>query len=278
MFETIRVVSDAIEGFGQGPILSIAILLASAGALSMIMLQILKEMTPIRRIFQKWWLRKWIGEHFSTGRVVLTRLRRDSPTKEKWRQEQKRYAVSQSRTSPYSVLIDLATGGDEKALFDLPTEQVVAQINAAAQIVLDYPARHSRLLITLAAGVSSRDINLLIRGEMDRTKLKLSERPEDKNRIGLLMECRNRVSHRIQRNLDSVQIAMGNRWRWLMQLTAIIFSVFVVEVAVFAAVGDVIRSDQIVDAALLALIGGIAGGYLAPVTRDVVAIIEGLRK
>ena len=86
------------------------------------------------------------------------------------------------------------------------------------------------------------------------------------------LEARTRVGHRIQRNLDAVQIALGSRWQFWMQSTAVILSILVLEAAVVAVGGATNLS-----ALLLAVPVGILGGYLAPVVRDLVAALQTLR-
>jgi len=138
----------------------------------------------------------------------------------------------------------------------------VAQMNAAAQAALDYPRRHAGLLEVLARGADPADLNAV------------AATPETEAARKEYMEARSRVGHRIQRNLDGFQISLSARWRWLMQLVAIAGTVLLVEIAVFGFAAIKANTATVLVAGLL----GLAGGYLAPVTRDIVAAVQSLRK
>jgi len=88
-----------------------------------------------------------------------------------------------------------------------------------------------------------------------------------------LLDARNRVGHRIQRNLDGIQIALGSRWKLWMQVVSITLTVLFVELGILTNVKNYTKTTLVVGVVL-----GIVGGYLAPVTRDVVAALQSIRK
>ena len=197
----------------------------------------MKELIPVRRSYQRNWLTKWLAARVGVVAPPGAAL-----------------------AAVRSELIELATGGDDRAFFELPAEQVVAQMNAAAQIAMDYPRRHTALLSVLSAGVSADDLATFLAGPTG---------PEAQPRY---TDARNRIGHRLQRNLDGLLIALGNDWRWWMQIIAIALTLLIVEIAV------VLSTNWSLAAILWAVPVGIIGGYLAPITRDLVAALQNLRR
>ncbi len=216
--------------------------LVAAGVVAMAILQVFKELTPIRRAFQRQWVGRWIE-----GRCKDFNQNTGVPPIDPKAAE--------------SDLIELATGGDDLAFFDLAAEQLIAQMNAAAQEALDYPAKHRDLLAMISEGVDIEDIDAVL-GYAPR-----AEEPPPQ----LYLDARNRVGNRIQRNLDGMQIALASRWQLWMQSTALLITVVIVEVAIIGT------GNATVGAVLLGIPIGIVGGYIAPVARDLVAALKSLR-
>ncbi|MGC1292173.1 MAG: hypothetical protein WA855_12925, partial [Candidatus Acidiferrales bacterium] len=93
------------------------------------------------------------------------------------------------------------------------------------------------------------------------------------DQVDELVAARNRVSHQIQRAVDSLQISIGFRWKFWMQFFAILFS------AILAAAALVISGRPLNSAHSIYFIvlAAIFSGLLAPVARDLVAAIEQMR-
>jgi hypothetical protein len=252
MTEILKNISDGIAGL-SGTALTFAGALAIAGTLAMAILQVIKELTPVRRGYQRRWLDRWFEtraekftvEAVNAGPNVILRDR-----------------LPVDAAKAQLTLVELATGGEINAFYDLTIEQVVAQMNAAAQIALEYPHTYFPLLVVLSQGAEVEDVARVV------TRAEMGIREPDP----AALDARNRVGHRIQRNLDGIQIALGSRWRLWMQLTSICLTVAFVEVAIIANV----KYDLLT--LLVGVVLGIVGGYLAPVTRDVVAALQSLRK
>jgi len=248
MTEILKSISNGIAGL-SGTALTFAGALAIAGTLAMAILQVIKELTPVRRVYQRKWLERWFkarAEKFTVQAVNAEPsdvIRAHLPV-DAWKAQ--------------STLVELATGGEANAFYDLAVEQVVAQMNAAAQIALEYPHDHFPLLAVLSQGASMGDVASVVAGTRD---------PEP-----AALDARNRVGHRIQRNLDGIQIALGSRWKLWMQSVSITLTVAFVELAIITN----IKYD--LATLLVGVVLGIVGGYLAPVTRDVVAALQSLRK
>lgn len=237
-------VIQALVNIGSATTGQVVVALSLTGILTMAILQTLKDLTPIRRQFQRTWLGSWLTERARNKGIIPDA------------------AIQQ--------LIELATGGAANAFYDLPAEQLVAQMNAAAQIALDYPGtnHYYYLLAVLSAGASPEDLEQVSSVPSARGIVSPSDLPPG------YADARTRVSHRIQRNLDGLQIAMGDRWQFLLQLAAIVLSTVLIEIAIYSQP----QPPSGLAPFVIGILVGIAGGYLAPVTRDLVAALQNLRK
>ena len=228
--------------------------LAAVGVISMAFIQTVKDMLPVRRWFQAWWVREWLQEQARQAR--LQGFEADPAEAEKG-------------------LIRLATSGDRAALYDLPIEQVSGQMNAAAQIVLDYPWRHPHLLYCLAAQASAEDVQKLVgaRPLAEKPRAQLTE--EEKGQLAELVDPRNRVTHQVQRSLDGLQVSAGFRWRLWLQIASIVLSGLFVVGGLWLFTNEPIMTVRRLG---LYLVAAVLGGFLAPVARDLVAALQQLRK
>jgi len=244
-------ISKGISGL-SGNALVFAGALAIAGTIAMAILQILKELTPLRRWYQHAWLTRWF--HGRAARFTAAADTAEPGTVPRLRPV--------DAVAAQTGLVELATGGEVDAFYDLTIEQLVAQMNAAAQVALEYPAAHFPLLAVLSQGAAVADVMRVLDDAM--RKPTPNQEPD--------MGARNRVGHRIQRNLDGIQIALGSRWKFWMQAAAIALTVGLVEIAIIWNVASWDVGTVLVGAAL-----GLVGGYLAPVTRDILAAVQTLR-
>lgn len=172
-------------------------------------------------------------------------------------------------------LIRLATANDARAFYDLPIEQLAGQMNAAVQAALDYPMAHRDLLWCLAHLAELEDILAILAPplellEKERDKLT----PEDRRKVDTFVAARNRITHQVQRAIDGLQIAAGSAWKfrmqgWSMLLSAILGVLALVVATPKAEVGPSLG---------MFILTGIVAGFLAPVSRDLVAALQSLRK
>ena len=253
MTEIFKSISNGIAGL-SGTALTFAGALAIAGTLAMAILQVIKELTPVRGGYQRRWLERWFKARAEKFTVEAVNAEPNDVIRA-------RLPVDAAKAQ--STLVELATGGEANAFYDLAIEQVVAQMNAAAQIALEYPHVHFPLLAVLSQGANMGDVaRVVVRAEAG------TREPEP-----AALDARNRVGHRIQRNLDGIQIALGSRWKLWMQSASITLTVTFVELAIITNV-----ENYNLVTLLVGVILGIVGGYLAPVTRDVVAALQSMRK
>jgi hypothetical protein len=289
-------VSDALRAFAEGASWSAFLALAAAGTIAMAVLQLVKELTPARLWYQQRWVESWlvrqdwIARHSGDAKAAAKAMRnaaKAAADASKAMELARANAVSEARqdagdedaqrkllvdvavwnafeeraATAIAQLVELSTGGFAGALYVLPAEEMVAQINQAALITLDAPSRYEILLRSLAAGLTAEDITVVIAGQ-----------PPPPQSTQAYFDARNRAARRMQRNLEGVRLALGNAWKFWMQLTSVALTVLTVELIV----GYFTKADA--GALWLALPVGIVGGYLAPVTRDMIATLQRLRR
>jgi hypothetical protein len=254
---------------------------------TMALLQLLNDLTPFRAFSHMFLVRSWI-----TKRVRLYKAEAAADTSDIETEK----ALGQ--------LVAHATGGDWRALFGLPPSQLVAQINAAAQGALDNPQANYALIAVLSQPANSSIPLILGKGRTtgnikshldDLKNLRDSQVPESTDdakraavesataeagqhseRLQRYAEVRALIAHRIQRNLDGMQIGIANTGAVVIQILAIVIAVGICYL--IARDGSMSGSRDSVTpvsiASLSVLLIGISAGYLAPVLGDIVAAIR----
>lgn len=224
------------------------------GLLSMALIQVFKDLLPIRRWFQQQWVWEWLGQR---SKLIGEKVELLSPEKVE------------------SDLVQLATDGDAGSLYSLPIEQLCGQLNAAAQAVLDHPKEHEALLWYLAAKAEKADVSKLLEcSAMFRQQSGAELKDADRLAFTECVDARNRVAHQVQRAIDALQLSAGNRWKLWIQLFAIGLSgiIALAGESFFPKVGGTLARIEIT----LAI--AILGGFIAPVGRDILAALESVRK
>lgn len=238
-----QIISDFIKSVADNA-MPFATAMAAIGVLSMAIIQTLKDMLPLRNIFQRRYLIKWLRQKANEAKAI------EGSTPE--------------AATAESDLIRLATAGDRKAFYDLPIEQLCGQMNAALQVVFDYPHEHKDLLHCLAAHSSPDDIRLLI-----TPRSSADVKTKEQNQI----DARTRVMHQVQRALDGFQIAVGYRWKLYLQIAAFSLSYLltVIGLSLHSGINAVPNNIMVI------VVTGIISGFLAPIARDLVASLQKLR-
>lgn len=206
------------------------------------LVQLLKDLSSFRRKFQRRFLAKWFSERLGQKSKAIT-------------QEQ---LLSAERD-----LVHLSTGGDRDAFYDLETAQLCGQMNAAAQIALAYPDRHPDLIRFLAPEANENDLMIVQSAPKDA--------PPEGAALNELLDARNRVTHHLQRSIDALQIAMGFRWKFYVQIVIYI----VCFAGAFLSLYAVKRGAYTIWEAIAV---GIVAGFASPVISDFAAAINRWRK
>jgi hypothetical protein len=97
---------------------------------------------------------------------------------------------------------------------------------------------------------------------------------EAQSRYDSFIDARTRVTHQIQRAIDALQVSVGFRWKFYLQLASIVLSGVIAGLGVWIF-GNIPGFGQRLVATLAV---GVLGGFLAPVARDLVAALQQLRK
>jgi hypothetical protein len=223
-------------------VLPFATAMAAVGALSMAFIQTLKDMFPIRRAFQKKFLGDWLASKSKAAD-----------------------GSGSQRTDSFAAerdLIRLATASDRDAFYDLATEQLCGQINSAAQVIIEFPHKHRDLFLCLTAVAEPEDVALMLR---------VSEHPPPPPVPQDVIDAKGRVIHAVQRAIDGFQIAIAFRWKFWLQIASFFLSFSIVVTALWISEGTIAMNGVTFFGVIVM---GIAGGFLAPVARDLVAALE----
>jgi hypothetical protein len=222
-----------------------AIPLAAIGAVSMALLQIAKNVLPLRRSFQRRHLCKWLGN---------------------------RNQANANAARAIEDLIILAAAGDDQSFYDSPIEQLCGQIKGAVPVILDYPKLHRDLLYCLASEADEKDIQRLLDPPAVEIFLKGAHQStaEEKQAIAEFAAAKNRVGAQVRCSVDAIQSSISFRWKYWLQLASIATSAIIGIVALYSGTSPE-HAPPTIEAAVII---GILSGTLAPVARDLIAAVE----
>jgi hypothetical protein len=222
------------------PLASVALAIA---AIATALVQLLKDLLPIRRRFQRRFLASWFSERLSARKAIAHEQLLEAETD----------------------LIRLATGGDRSAFYDLEPPQLCGQINSAAQLALAYPDRHPGLLRFLAPEADETDIQIILQ------HAQLTPEQKQSASVDPVLDARNRVTYHLQRSIDALQIAMTFRWKFCLQIVIYAICFVLAFVCLFAVKR---AQDTVAEAIAVAIVAG----FLSPVISDFAATINRWRK
>src|SRR6266403_3001343 len=222
------------------PLASAALAIA---AIATALVQLLKDLLPIRRRFQRRFLASWFSERLSARKAI----------------------EHEELLAAETDLIRLATGGDRSAFYDLEPPQLCGQINSAAQLALAYPDRHPGLLRFLAPEADEPDIQTIVQ------HAQLTPEQKQSASVDPVLDARNRVTYHWQRSIDALQIAMAFRWKFCLQIVIYAICFVLAFVCLFA----VKRGQYTVSEAIVV---AIVAGFLSPVISDFAATVNRWRK
>jgi hypothetical protein len=239
---------------------------AAVGVASAGIIQVGKQMFGVRGIVQRTWVLRWI-ETRST----------EEPLWKDWRERHPEISINVTVAALADAQRQLAPTELQKALlgglsahelqrvFDLPVEQLCAQIGAAADLAMSEPQDYAELLLALTGPAWLKEIDSLappanvVNGRIVR------RRSEDNTAYAL-------VAQAARAGVDMMQISLGQRWQRGVRWAAIYVSGLLGVAAAFLLHGSVVAQVLLVAAAL------ILGGFFSWLTRDLVAIVERVRR
>lgn len=229
--------------------LQYAVLLAAIGTLSMALIELLKGVFALRRHFHHYQFNHWIHDE-ETRRELLV----------------------------------LATGGEKYAdvMFEQPTERMMGQIQAAANLSLEYPDRYNGVyrffsspdlaLPTAADEISDSKLWAEFATRTAKEGVPAEIRPQQETEARAAQQARVRLGNLIARRLDTFQNRTQYLWSRYNQAASIIVGAGFTMYALASSKSVESKTD------LVALIlYSLAAGMLAPFAKDVVSAISGLR-
>lgn len=223
--------------------LNYAVTLAAVGVLAMALLEAIKGVGDIRHWFHAWKLRQWIG-----------------------------------KGSAYEELLFLAIGDRERtdALCAQPLEKMMGQIQAAANVALDFPDDSKALyeFLTTTDVLQTSDAASMPapedRAKRDRERWAKIAKTEGQRSLEArgaaptgeeleAAQARIRLANLVSRKLDAFQLRTLYYWERANQLASMLISVLIVWYALgFGTANFTLRS----------LAFGIIAGLLSPFAKD----------
>jgi hypothetical protein len=223
--------------------LAVAVIATAVTAAAFV--QLLKDLLPIRRRFQRNFLASWFAQRLA--------------------QKKAKPVTHEQLIDAETDLIHLATGGDRSAFYNLEAAQLCGQMNSAAQIAMAYPNLHPDLIRFLAPEAEEDDITKIV--ESART----NAAPTEASAMDEVLDARNRVTHHLQRSIDALQISMGFRWKFWLQSTSYLVCF---GLALFCL--SVVKSGGYTVVEAIAV--GLCAGFLSPVLSDFAGAVNRWQK
>lgn len=239
---------------------------AAVGVVSAGIIQVGKQVFGVRGIVQRTWVLRWI-ETRSTEEPLWSDWRERHP--EISRDDTVADLADAQRQLASIELQRALLGGlsphELQRVFNLPVEQLCAQIGAAADLAMSEPQDHAELLLALTGPAWLKEIdslappNRVVNGRIFR------RRSEDNTAYAL-------VAQAARSGVDMMQISLGQRWQRGVRLAAIYVSGLLGVTAAVLVHGSVLAQVLLGAAAL------VLGGFFSWLTRDLVAIVERVRR
>lgn len=206
-----------------------------SGISSMAIVQIFKSLLGLRGLYQERQLKQWFVQQ-PDGSSGYTEFR---------------MALTAADASDRGI----------RYLFDLPIDQLCAQVSGAADVALASPAQFGAFLRCLAGERAFR-IDAVAGGGEGRSRDAESRAEEDRQ---------IRLSHYVRAGIDQLQVSIGHRWRRYVRSAAVGLSGLIGIAIVEASEVPTRQRGLDILAALL------VGGFVAWFARDVAALVERLR-
>ncbi len=236
----------------------------AAGAGSMAVIQLAKQILGVRGLYQEYKVRRWLagrtdgkGNSHGAGKSAYRDLSRGLG-----------YGRGQEGTLGRS---------EERALFNLPIEQLAAQVSLAADMAISYPREYPALLEALA-GQHDAPASAPSIATDERTAPSSGtpgppgkSAPNADGRAVAVNERDIRLSYQVRSGVDALQLYVGQGWRRTVRLGAVLISGLLGVIWVgFLDIHPGLRIGYILSALIL-------GGFISWFLRDLVAIVERLR-
>ena len=230
--------------------LNYALLLAAIGTLAMAFIEMLKGVLRLRLLFHRKQVTGWVTDSAARHQLLI-----------------------------------LAAGGEHNAdvLYDQPTERMMGQIQAAANLCLEYPDRYPQAyafftkedleMRTLQGEAMKSDSKVWAGFALHAGQIKKTIEPNEPDDSRAAQQARVRLGNLIARRLDMFQNRTQFRWARYNQAASILVGAGLSLVALMPRTSVDWWSKEMLAIFALSLLAGM----LAPFAKDVVSAVSGLR-
>lgn len=252
-------VGDVVSDQGA-LLLRYALILTAVGTLAMAIVEIIKSVFFGRKWFNQWRVWTWTRDTGERGRnPVLSEL----------------------------LLLAAGAHSNPRALYDQPVEKMMGQIQAAANVALEYPKEYPHLYAWLTAVPQrywSKGASSMTRSDGEKWRdhaqavQKIRAMPKDAKLKGHMLaaaqdasRARARLNNMVARKLDAFQNQTQYRWERFNQIAATVVSVLVF---LFALWESNITAGGFASQIALAL----PAGVIAPFAKQLAGSLSSFRK
>lgn len=244
----LNVLPNLVDGVTAN-VLAYAVLLAAVATITMALLELVKTVTRARLFYHRAAVTAWVRHAY--GELLL---------------------------------LTVAEVDSSGALFDQPTDKMMGQIQAAANVAMDFPDVYPRLydfltrtpesLAAERAGASRQSANTPDDAHvwreysrtLDKDRTSDAQLPEGAQAA---MRARARLDHFVTRKLDAFQTRTEYMWARSNQFVAVFGCAAFISWLIYASNPNL----SVMSAVVLAFFGGM----IAPLAKDVVTALSGLR-
>jgi hypothetical protein len=180
---------------------SYALVLVAVGTVTMALIELVKSVTNARMHFNRWRMRKWFSDEAAHDQ--LTNI-----------------ATGSAGDDASSAPIRLITGEiqPKNVLYDQPAEKMMGQIQAAANLALDFPHLYEKAYAFLAGSASTKDKGTWLEYAQQISR---GEKPDEATARSAT-QARARIGALVARKLDNFQNEVHYLWAELNQRAAFI--------------------------------------------------------
>ncbi len=259
----------------------------------MIIIQVLKELLPLRRLYQYIRMWFWVWAHYTDSMTLFFKQ-----TELHWSQyaQKQPSEVESVLFSTEKQLKDLKYGSQaiknreivsrlsratlskgRASYLNLPAERFTGQLGAAVQGVLENPLEKLELFLTLSAGARPQDQMYAVIGSVIESEAaRGGEIHKDtlEQLIANTISAREAVASRIEENIDEIHYRLSGAWAYIQRFMAVISGIVIVTLIGRQQVPKL--TDEPGELLVLIVIG-VLGGYVATVLRDLFVAMQSLR-
>lgn len=245
--------NPVLDGFGT-TLLNYALFAAAVGTIVMALVELVKAMFSIRRHFHLYQMRRWI-EHDPQAAPAWFSLENAA------RRARMYFQDPRKGSERWVEFLELLTGGytSQGAVFEQPIEKLMAQVQAASSMALDFPGRYPNLyeFLTRAHAADAEAWRKAANGNGARTGA----------------EARARLQSLLSRQLDALQTEVHYVWSRGNQFFATAGGATLTLLVIMAA--DVARTPG---QKWLAVAAALLAGLSSPFAKDVVSGLSSFRR